>query len=341
MITFIFTILQSTINTIHKFMHSYICRRMSGLPYCDKPQEKSSVEESTPKPKLKPRPDAFLKQTPEYILNGIGKYGNELAGNIYNDTSSSITEAITTLHTYIQSLNLPTHQTYHTFEDSIGLKEHTAIQTIKYGPLFSHISQSYPNYLVIPIVAMNEVYVSCLGGDGSDRVFETPHIDGLFAGLPWCNVLRCIVAIQGNRDIHTIFPLSNNTYTLETGDYVGFDYNRSLHYICGNDGIEHSGAVNTHDPRARIILKLHYLVFPEWLPYGISRMYVWIHGTYNAFLRGLFLKSQFSADQFATKTPERTYDKCIAFSIQQGTILYVKLFLLGLYSSIQLRKIFG
>jgi hypothetical protein len=290
-----------------------------------------------------PRPDDFLTQIPEHIRNGIGKYGTELVGNI-SDTSDSINDAMSTLRDYVVSLDLPTHQTYHTFEDNVNLKEHTAIQTIKYGPMFSHISQSYPNHLVIPIVAMNELYVSCLGGDGSDRVFETPHIDGLFAWLPWCIVLRSIVAIQGNSDVHTIFPLSNNTYTLETGYYVAFDYNRSLHYICGNDGISSTRvdqSLPTPDTRARIILKLHYLVFPQWLPYCVSRAYVWIHGTYNAFLRGLFLKSQFSAEQIATKTPERIYDKWIAFCIQNGTILYVKVFMLLLYLFMKLNYIFG
>ena len=349
---------QCAFSSIYNFIQSYIQCRMAGLykntdakneqrrtsyprnaaiGECENPVEQRDENNRTP------RPDDFLTQMPEHIRNGIGKYGTELVGNI-SDTSDSINDAMSTLRDYVVSLDLPTHQTYHTFEDNVNLKEHTAIQTIKYGPMFLHISQSYPNHLVIPIVAMNELYVSCLGGDGSDRVFETPHIDGLFAWLPWCIVLRSIVAIQGNSDVHTIFPLSNNTYTLETGYYVAFDYNRSLHYICGNDGISSTRvdrSLPTPDTRARIILKLHYLVFPQWLPYCVSRAYVWIHGTYNAFLRGLFLKSQFSAEQITTKTPERIYDKWIAFCIQNGTILYVKVFMLLLYLFMKLNYIFG
>ena len=263
---------------------------------------------------------------PDYLREGIGKYGNEIHGSL-TDTEST---PVQTLHAYIESLGIPTYKTFHTFEDCLPSLEHTALQHIKYSDVCKNIVIAHPKHILVPIVSMNELYVSCIGADGSDRVFETPHIDGLFAWLPWCIVYRVIVSIQGNRHVDTVFPLSQNKYTLETGDYVAFDYNRSIHYIVGTTPTEPGLPIDT---RKRIILKLHYLVYPEWLPVWISRVYLSIHGNYNAFLRGLFLKSQFSINDTMTleNEPETTTQRWISACINHGTTLYVKVFLIGLY----------
>jgi hypothetical protein len=113
------------------------------------------------------------------------------------------------------------------------------------------------------------------------------------------------------------------------------------------------------DTRKRIILKLHYLVYPEWLPVWVSRVYVEIHGKYNAFLRGLFLKSQFTyetpnvvspgiphlrrimtLEKEEEKIEETVLQRWISAFINNGTTLYVKLFLIGLYLYNNLRNSF-
>jgi hypothetical protein len=301
-------------------LRNYIHGRMDGMPYFSETHEPKQSTSSSSLQSL---------AMPDYLRDGIGKYGNEIHGKLHiNDT-----ESIEILHKYIESLDLPTNKTYHTFEDCLPSLENNALQHIKYSEICRHISLAHPKHILTPIVAMNELYVSCIGADGSDRVFETPHIDGLFAWLPWCTVYRAVVSIQGNRNVDTIFPLSQHKYTLETGDYVAFDYNRSIHYIVGTTppkGI-------LVDDRKRIVLKLHYLVYPEWLPVWISRVYVEIHGKYNAFLRGLFLKSQFSVDDNRwsldkDKDKEETVSQqWISAFINNGTTLYVKVFLIGLY----------
>lgn len=265
---------------------------------------------------------------PAYIRDAIGKYGNEIHGTL----DSINNDSVGILHKYIESLDLPTDKTFHTFENCLSGKEHNAVQNIKYSDVCKHIGIAHTKHIITPIVPMNELYVSCIGADGSDRVFETPHIDGLFAWLPWCIVYRVVVSIQGNRHVDTVFPLSQHKYTLETGDYVAFDYNRSIHYIVGTNPTTHGLPIDT---RKRIVLKLHYLVYPEWLPTWISRVYISIHGNYNAFLRSLFLKSQITASNDPTleKEPETITQRWIAAFIHHGTTLYVKLFLVGLYYS--------
>jgi hypothetical protein len=295
-------------------LQKYIQARMDGMPYFFDPPKQSTSSSSSQN----------ILTMPAYIQEGIGKYGNEIHGKITD------TESIEILHQYIESLDLPTNKTYHTFEDCLSNPEYNALQDIKHSEICVRLSTAHPKHILTPIVSMNELYVSCIGADGSDRVFETPHIDGLFAWLPWCIVYRVIVSIQGNRHVDTVFPLSQHKYTLETGDYVAFDYNRSIHYIVGNSPPEGTLV----DDRKRIILKLHYLVYPEWLPVWVSRVYVEIHGKYNAFLRGLFLKSQITAANEMTLEKEGTEtvsQRWISAFINNGTTVYVKLFLVGLY----------
>jgi hypothetical protein len=330
---------KDNIGSLQKYIHG----RMDGMPYFF----------DTHDPKQPTSSSSHSLTMPEYLRDGIGKYGDEISGTL------SKNDSIETLRKYIESLDLPTNKTYHTFEDCLSTPEYNALQDIKYSEICRHISLAHPKHILTPIVSMNELYVSCIGADGSDRVFETPHVDGLFAWLPWCIVYRVVVSIQGNRNVDTVFPLSQHKYTLETRDYVAFDYNRSIHYIVGTTPPE--GILV--DDRKRIILKLHYLVYPEWLPVWVSRVYVEIHGKYNAFLRGLFLKSQFSVDdnrltlekkeekieetisqRWIVRTPElRSFvgvrgitgvglpSKVIAAFINTGTTVYVKLFLIGLY----------
>jgi hypothetical protein len=244
-------------------------------------------------------------------------------------------------------------KTYHEYIHELPDQEKQSVRTIEYGEVFRAIESAYPGKAVYSIPGMNELYVSALGGNGSDRVFETPHIDGLFAVLPGCVVLRCIVGIQGNRGVDTRFPLSGHmghVYQLETGDYLAFDYNRSIHYIQSND-------FASLDDRRRMILKLHYLVVPEWMPSWAVKGYQWLHTRYNAFLRGLFLKSQLDdsaqdADADAEKRQEiqdqqeieavlskqggircalLESDKVIAAGINGGTDVYVQVFVTALF----------
>jgi hypothetical protein len=348
------------LSKIKTHFRNYIDARMDGAPYF----AETDVRTTSSSPASASSVDDIFLSMPPYLREGIGKYGSEIQGSIAKTGLPQSNDALDILTKYIETLDLPTNKTYHTFEDCVPFEQYQAIQEIKYGDLFIQIAKTYPNQVVVPIVPMNELYVSCLGADGSDRVFETPHIDGLFAWLPWCVVLRGVVAIQGNRHIDTVFPLSQNIYTLETGEFVAFDYNRSIHYICGssfgfqgsnrasfgsnrassvgsnralqtvgsNRALQTVGVKNALDKRTRIILKLHYLVHPEWLPLWISKLYIGIHGKYNAFLRSLFLQSQISPENQQKQEQKPTYlQSLIAYGINNTTTIYVKLFLLGLF----------
>ncbi len=317
--------IESIVSKIKRHFQNYIDKRMDGMPYYSPKKDpvfsdKTSSKEhtSTPIYSVSQSTDALrLLQMPTYLKEGIGKYGKEITGTLETSTG----ESVEILQKYIDALQLPYHKTFRIFENDVSSPAYEAIQHIKYSTLFIQLSKGHSNHFIFPIVPMNELFVSCLDADDSDCVFESPHIDGVFAWLPWCTVLRCVVAIRGHRNIQTVFPLSQNTYTLKTGDFLVFDYNRSIHYICGSEQIT--------EKHKRIILKLHYLVYPDWLPLWLSKLYTILHCKYNTLFRDLFVNSRFtsSLDCLITNAPQTYSQQCLASIIRKGVILYVKIFL--------------
>ena len=311
---------------------TYIYGRMEGL-YHMSPSIKSTdgvpIETS---PKYLPPFDKM----PDRIQSVIGKYGEEIQGYLANTEDIN---ALSILRKYIESVYSDKTTTYHGYVDELPNIEKKCVDKLNYGKIYQTIEQTFPQNVLLPILKMNELYVSSIGAEGSDRVFETPHIDGIFASIlnvffPGTVVLRCIVSIQGNNAIDTVFPLSGNRYTLDTGNFLAFDYNRSIHYI--------EQTPKTHDGRTRIILKLHYIAFPQYIPVWLGKFIAAIHASYNAFLRGAFMKSQFSRIEQSIKnemsvvlTPYGGFTNdaryLISEIINQGTYVYVRLFLFGLF----------
>jgi len=165
-------------------------------------------------------------------------------------------------------------------------------------------------YTVQVIDGMNEIYVTGQKKElTSDNVFYLAHVDAPFLSVyPFAAVFRCMVAVNPNDWVHTHFPMRGVTfedpepYTLTTGDILAFDYLRELHYITStsNQNEEHP---------LRINLKLHYLVYPTWLPtYGkiLGQLANW----YNMLGRKTFLM---------TLTPDTVSAKISAASLLAWT----------------------
>lgn len=188
------------------------------------------------------------------------------------------------LNLYAHELSLDSSKTFHQCYADMHYSIKEAFDVIKNGHVARTIRAAYPIDIVENIDDMNEMYITAVGAKGSDRVFETEHLDGPFFFLPFCVVLRCVYAVRGNRSICTEFPSSENWVVLETNGFLAFDYNRDTHYIWRNDEI--------NDTSVRVLLKMHYLVTPEFLPRPIARFYSVVNSKYNKFMRFLFLRSQ-------------------------------------------------
>jgi hypothetical protein len=177
---------------------------------------------------------------------------------------------------------LSNKHTYHEYEGHLPEDIQANVHAMKTGSILQTLEAKY-NASLETVDGMNEVYISCIGATGSDKVFETNHIDGMFSLLPYCTVLRVIVALQGNRSIYTEFPISKQSMNAATNQWIGFDYNRTPHYIIQK---------GDEDSTYRIILKLHYIVVPDGVPSWLIGFYKRLHVAYNSTLRLLFVKSQ-------------------------------------------------
>jgi hypothetical protein len=140
---------------------------------------------------------------------------------------------------------------------------------------------------------MNEIYVSPpkdFEKNASDNIFYTRHIDGPLFYIPFASCYRVIVGLDDNRDIMTIFNLTDETYIIKTGDVVGFDFHRECHYISPiiwNEGAAATAATAT-ERKYRVILKIHYCVYPYWaIVFGFILGKLSI--LYNKLFRDLFL----------------------------------------------------
>lgn len=138
-------------------------------------------------------------------------------------------------------------------------------------------------YAVEPLYGMKEVYITGKNRSNeeihSDHVFFTPHIDGPFLLFPFVSVYRVLVGMNDNTEIETIFPMVNYSHTIEHCDFIGFDFNREIHYIESKDS-------NQEEPR--VTLKLHYVIYPHSL-YYYGKFIGYLNECYNRLFRRLFL----------------------------------------------------
>ena len=118
---------------------------------------------------------------------------------------------------------------------------------------------------------------------GSDRVFVTPHIDGIFGILPFFRTWRCIYGLSDGHHVYTQLPfLYNNPLHIVNDSFYCFDYNRDIHWIYDDfPTLSHS----------RTILKLHFFEYPRAL-YWLSPIYLFLNTRYNQLARSYFLLSQ-------------------------------------------------
>lgn len=137
-------------------------------------------------------------------------------------------------------------------------------------------------WVVEPVEGMNEIYVASEHHNfNSDTVFYMDHCDGPWSIWPFCGLYRCMLAINENKQIRTVFPDVDSSWTLTDGDCAIFDFNREIHLIDNNP-----------EPNVghRISLKLHYVVYPRCLA-PVGRWLKQATTAYNIAARYTFLNT--------------------------------------------------
>ena len=289
-----------------------------------------------------------------------------IKGIIFNKNE---TEALDMINLFINENNQRLSNTFHEFESNLPSHLINSINIIKEGTIKYQIllnnNNNNNNIMkvgILPISEMNELYISSIGAGGSDKVFETDHLDGPFFFLPFCKVYRCIACINANSSIYTSFPITGEKYFLQKNEFLAFDYNRDVHSICQDLSIK--------DDSSRILLKLHYIVYPTYLPMFVVHFYKNLHVKYNNFMRYMFIHSQIpgkeSEHSLTSKESERSltskesdiYDETVferyvnkicdiyrsksiiknglAYGINFGTVVYCRMF--SIVSKLFLKK---
>jgi hypothetical protein len=166
------------------------------------------------------------------------------------------------------------------------------------------------HYCIDVVEGMNEVYISgpprADEALNSDHVFFQRHVDGPWGFIPYVSVYRCIVGMDRNLVYTTHFPIANVSNNALEGDVLAFDFNREVHYITRDE----SKQADSDD--FRVVLKLHYVVYPRilrplgWLMHSLNMRY-------NLVFRALFLK---------TINPSTLYEHFLAWNVVFNTALF-------------------
>ncbi|RYG69238.1 hypothetical protein EON64_03190 [archaeon] len=120
---------------------------------------------------------------------------------------------------------------------------------------------------------------------------------------------RCIVGMDRNNMIATHFPLAHLSHKACTGDVLAFDFNREVHYITRDEREKASS------DEFRVVLKLHYCVYPRIL-WPLGYLMRWLNSRYNQSFRALFLK---------TINPNTLYEHFLAWNVNVNTFLFDRL----------------
>ena len=153
------------------------------------------------------------------------------------------------------------------------------------------------------VTGMDELYTTASAGEGSDLVFETPHIDGPFGLLPF-TLLRCVYAIKGSDAIETIVYPRKGVHegrhvVLKDSEHIMFDYNRDTHYIVNN---------KPDEPVDRQVLKIHFVKKQRF-----SKAFALANTGWNTFARIIFNIS---------KKPKNPVERALSVVINGVTQIY-------------------
>ena len=242
-----------------------------------------------------------------------------IKGNIVNasfdDHNDDHDDAVNQLDHALTMLPRDKTKTFHQNEKDVCSNIRPYMDILKYQIIYSTLQLKWPKQCIETIDGMNEIYISAIGAGGSDRVFETEHVDGPFFLLPYCHVYRCIVGITPNRTVLTYFPIQNESICIDHHEFVAFDYNRDIHVI--------TTLPKQASDTPRITIKFHYISYPKFLPTCIVNFYKWMHTRYNQYMRFLFLQAQESRLETQRQfTMVNTVRKGLSLVINSGTVGY-------------------
>jgi len=197
---------------------------------------------------------------------------------------AELTRDINVLSKYIETQTKCTCDTsVHYYETDANNFIRSAIQRIRCSTsIYDNIMERWGEGMCVShLIEMNEIYSSRLrgvGGEaGSDAVFQVNHIDGPFGFVPYITMVRLIVTLYNETNIKT--NLKGRVVQCGAGEFLAHDYNRDLHFIFGEQSAD----------QVRYVLKLHYVLYPDWMPVILVDVYKRGNSSWNSAARRLFV----------------------------------------------------
>lgn len=177
---------------------------------------------------------------------GIGKIPNYLYYTLNNISTE-----------YIYHVRDKSSTAYHTYYTHLygNLKDN--FDKIQYNPFWNSICDNTSNCIKYDVTEMNEIYYSNptpnftnqnLYGAAANLV---PHKDCILFRFSGIHFYRIIIGLTDyNEDVFTKLINFNLEHNINKGDYVLFDFDKTLHQV------NKLG----HNETPRILLKLHFIV---------------------------------------------------------------------------------
>ena len=209
--------------------------------------------------------DIFTHRDEKEGKVGIGKLPNNLQ-LILNDISKEYNDMIpdkssTTYHTYYSDL-------------TGNLKDN--FDNIQYNNFWDKICDNSNTCIINPVKEMNEIYYSNpkpnfekinLYGSAANLI---PHKDCILYNFKGISLYRIIIGLtDNNNDTSTQFINFNLEHKINRGDYMIFDFDKTLHQV------KKLGQQET----PRILLKIHFIVCENCKLYVsvVSIFYKWYY----------------------------------------------------------------
>lgn len=192
---------------------------------------------------------------------GIFTYRDSINGNI---AIGSLPEHLVVnfdFMAYYYKLHIPdeTLTTHHMWYNDVSTPHYlkTTIDNIQYHTLWDNLCDQNHKCKLMVIPEMTELYYSnpykkTKNLYGAAANFD-PHRD-CFYQFESIKLYRVLIGLtDGNNNTITYFPTFNIGHKLNKGDYIVFDFDRTLHQVIKQN----------QSSSKRILLKLHYLVFEK------------------------------------------------------------------------------
>ena len=186
-----------------------------------------------------------------YRDNTEGKVG---IGKLPENLNNTLEQILIEYKNFIPDTSVTTYHTY--YNDLTGsLKSN--FDKIQYNPFWNGVCDNTNKCIIQPVFEMNEIYYSNpkpnfknmnLYGAAANLI---PHRDCILYNFNGIRFYRIIIGMtDDNNDTITEFINFNMEHKINKGDYMIFDFDRTLHQV------KKTGEVET----PRLLLKLHFIV---------------------------------------------------------------------------------